>query len=68
MTNKQKSVFRLTISMILSLGLFGLVADAHTKVITVSGTKLTDPPTIKEWIAYDVKTLHLRFSPAGGRG
>ncbi|MAT76857.1 hypothetical protein CMK14_24995 [Candidatus Poribacteria bacterium] len=68
MTNKQKSVFRLTISMILSLGLFGLVADAHTKVITVSGTKLTDPPTIKEWIAYDVKTLHLRFLPAGGRG
>ena len=54
--------------MILSLGLFGLVADAHTKVITVPGTKLTDPPTIKEWMAYDVKTLHLRFSPAGGRG
>ena len=54
--------------MILSLGLFGLVADAHTKVITVPGTKLTYPPTIKKWIAYGVKTLHLRFSPAGGSG
>ena len=66
--NEQKGVFRLAIPMVLLLGLFGLVADAHTKVITVSGTKLTDPPTIKEWIAYDVKTLHLRFLPAGGRG